>query len=76
MIVKSVRRYCSARSQNFKDVRMKGRKGRGGGGVGGTNLPFLCKRRLKFGDFIACKAGVFSRANDLDVENDREIWRV
>ena len=51
----------------------------GGGwglGAGGTNLPFLYKRRLKFGDFVTCKAGVFCRANDLDVETDREIWRV
>ena len=72
MIVKSVRRYCSARSQNFKDVRMEGRKR----GAGGTNSPFLYKRLLKFGDFVACKAVVFCRANDLDIENDREIWRV
>ena len=50
--------------------------GGGGFGAGGTNLPLLYKRRLKFGDFVACKAGVFCRANDLDVETDGEIWRV
>ena len=61
VIVKSVRRYCSARSQNFPV---------------GTNSPLLYKRRLKFGDFVACKADVFCRANDLDVETDREIRRV
>ena len=78
MIIKSVGRFCSAKSENFTDVRMEGRKGCGGEGRGarGTNLPFLYKRRLKFGDFVTCKAGVFCRANDLDVETDREIWRV
>ena len=48
----------------------------GGGGAVGTNSPLLYKRRLKFGDFVACKADVFCRANDLDVETDREIRRV
>ena len=74
MIVKSEDIAPQGR-KTFQTFVWKGGRG-GGGGAVGTNSPLLYKRRLKFGDFVACKADVFCRANDLDVETDREIRRV